>query len=162
MSGDENTEAVARTIAREARDTPGALLPVLHAVQNRLGCIPGESVAPIADELNLSRAEVHGVISFYHDFRQKPPARRVLQICRSEACQALGARALEQALEQHLSTKIGAGTGSGEMSLEAVYCLGNCACGPTVRIDGRIHGRVSTASVVALLAQEDPDDDKNR
>ena len=102
----KNSEAKVRALAHDLRDMPGALLPILHRVQNEFGYLPKESIALVASELNLSRAEVHGVISFYHDFRQDPPADHIVEICRAEACQAVGARALQETLEQTLSTKV--------------------------------------------------------
>lgn len=134
--------AVERSIeANLAR--PGALLPVLHGIQDALGYVPKDGVALIAHRLNLSRAEVHGVITFYHHFRQSQPGRHVVQLCRAEACQAVGSAALEA----HVTAKLGVGmkgtTADGEVTLEPVYCLGNCALGPSVTIDGRLYGRVT-------------------
>jgi formate dehydrogenase subunit gamma len=145
LAGDELTPA--QKIAIDAalaqhRNMAGALLPVLHAIQKTLGCVPAVAVPRIAHELNLSRAEVHGVISFYHYFRQQPPARHTIYMCRAEACQAMGSRALEA----HAKKKLGIGfhetTADGAFTLEPVYCLGNCACSPSVLIDGELHGRV--------------------
>ena len=132
-------------------DVPGALLPVLQAVQEALGHVPPQAVAPIAEALNLSRAEIHGVLSFYHDLRTVPGARRRLQLCRAEACQASGARALEAAARQQLGIAPGEITADAAWSLEAVYCLGNCACGPCVRIDDAIYGRVDAQRLALLL-----------
>ena len=154
MKAMANNELKVREIALTFSDTAGALLPILHAVQDEFGYLPKESIAVIANELNLSRAEVHGVISFYHDFRQEPPARHIVEICRAEACQAVGARALQSALERTLSTKLGQGSADGNMMLKAVYCFGNCACGPNIRVDGKIHGRVSAAHIEELLTHE--------
>ena len=148
----EYSEEKVRAIVRGLRDMAGPLLPVLHRVQEEFGYVPKRSVAAIADELNLSRAEVHGVISFYHDFRQEPPARHIVEICRAEACQAVGARALQKSLEQIWSTKVGDKSADDYLMFKAVYCLGNCACAPNVKIDGRIHGRVSADQVTELLA----------
>jgi formate dehydrogenase subunit gamma len=134
------------------RDMPGALLPLLHAIQKDIGYVPPESVAAIARALGLSRAEVHGVISFYHDFRSAPAGSHVLQICRAEACQAMGSRALETHAKQTLGIDYGETTGDGAISLEPVYCLGNCACSPSVRIDDAIHARVDADRLDALLA----------
>ncbi|MBK6286513.1 MAG: NAD(P)H-dependent oxidoreductase subunit E [Pseudomonadales bacterium] len=136
---------------REFRGVPGALLPVLQAVQEALGHVPPQAVAPIAEALNLSRAEIHGVLSFYHDLRTVPGARRRLQLCRAEACQASGARALEAAARQQLGIAPGEITADAAWSLEAVYCLGNCACGPCVRIDDAIYGRVDAQRLALLL-----------
>jgi len=134
------------------RDMPGGLLPLLHAIQAAIGYVPAESVAEIAGALNLSRAEVHGVISFYHDFRSAPAGRHVLQICRAEACQAVGSRALEAHAKNTLGIDYGDTTADGAISLQPVYCLGNCACSPSVRIDNDVHARVDAERLDALLA----------
>jgi formate dehydrogenase subunit gamma len=137
---------------QEYREVPGGLLPLLHAIQGDIGYIPPESVAAIARGMNLSRAEVHGVISFYHDFRSAPAGRHVLQICRAEACQAMGSRELEAHAKHSLGIDYGGTTADGAISLEPVYCLGNCACSPSVRIDDNIHARVDAARLDALIA----------
>jgi formate dehydrogenase subunit gamma len=124
-------------------DKPGALMTVLHAVQERLGCIPPESVPAIAHALNLSRAEVHGVISFYHDFRSTPPGRKIIRVCRAESCQAMGAAALAAHIQSHLGINFGQTSGDGEFTLEPVYCLGNCACSPAIVVGDDLHGRVN-------------------
>ena len=134
------------------RDMPGGLLPLLHAIQAAIGYVPAESVAEIAGAFNLSRAEVHGVISFYHDFRSEPAGRHVLQICRAEACQAMGSRALEAHAKNTLGIDYGDTTADGAISLQPVYCLGNCACSPSVRIDDDVHARVDAKRLDALLA----------
>jgi formate dehydrogenase subunit gamma len=132
-----------------------ALLEILHAVQGALGCIPREAVPPLAASLNLSRAEIQGVIDFYHDFRREPPGRVVIQVCRAEACQAMGV----QHLEAHIRSRLGIGyhetTGDGCFSLEPVYCLGNCACAPSLRIDDDIHARVSPERFDELIVDAD-------
>ena len=134
------------------RDRPGALLPVLHAVQDRVGYVPEDAVPLIAHELNLSRAEVHGVISFYHHFRTHPPGRYVVRICRAEACQALGARALEAHAKKTLGIDFHQTTKDGAVTLEAVYCLGNCGCGPSVLVDpDELHARVTPERFDALV-----------
>jgi len=124
---------------------PGALLPVLHAIQDALGYLPADSLSRVAAALNLSRAEVHGVVSFYHDFRTSPPGRRVVKICRAEACQSMGAEALVEHAEQRLGVAMHETRADGAVTLEPVYCLGNCACSPAVMVDGELHGRVSPA-----------------
>jgi formate dehydrogenase subunit gamma len=133
------------------RHQPGALLPILHAVQNALGFIPGAAVPLIADALDQTRAEVHGVISFYHHFRSQPPGRHIVQVCRAEACQAVGARALEAHARQTLGIDFHETSTDGTITLEAVYCLGNCACGPSLRIDDDIIGRVSNERFDELI-----------
>jgi formate dehydrogenase subunit gamma len=130
---------------------PGALLPILHALQNRFGFIPEAAVPIIAEALNQTRAEVHGVISFYHHFRTTPPGRHVVQICRAEACQAVGARQLEAHAKTRLGVDYHQTTGDREITLEAVYCLGNCACGPSIRVDDSVRGRVTPEVFDALL-----------
>jgi formate dehydrogenase subunit gamma len=130
---------------------PGALLPILHSVQKQLGYIPVEAVERIAAGLNLSRAEVHGVISFYHYFRQHPPGRHVVQVCRAEACQAVQGEATEAHARKCLGTDFHGTSSDGNFSLEAVYCLGNCAAGPSVMIDDRLYGRVTPARFDELM-----------
>jgi formate dehydrogenase subunit gamma len=130
----------------------GALLPVLHAVQDELGFIPPESQAKIALGLNLSQAEVHGVVTFYHDFRSSPPGRHLMMVCRAEACQAMGSDALVEQLKARTGADVGSTTADGSLTLQPVYCLGNCACSPAVMIDGRLEGRVTAAKLDRLLA----------
>ena len=144
-------EAVAEAIA-QYREVPGGLLPLLHGLQARLGFIPADAVPVIAKALHLSRAEVHGVISFYHDFRSEPAGSHVLQICRAEACQAMGGRTLEAHAKASLGIDFGGTTADGAISLEAVYCLGNCACSPSVRLDDQVYARVDAARLDQLLA----------
>jgi formate dehydrogenase subunit gamma len=122
---------------------PGALMPVLHAVQERLGYIPAEAVPAIARGLNLSRAEVHGVISFYHDFHTHRPGRTVIRVCRAESCQAMGAVALAAHIQARLGLDFGQTSANGEFTLEPVYCLGNCACSPAIVVGDHLYGRVN-------------------
>lgn len=133
------------------RGIPGPLLPILHAVQNALGYVPPAAVPLIAEHLNLSRADVHGVISFYHYFRSEPTGRHVLELCRAEACQARGAVALEAHVRQTLGIDYHQTSADGEITLEAVYCLGNCANGPSLLLDRELHGRVSAQGFDALM-----------
>jgi formate dehydrogenase subunit gamma len=121
---------------------PGALMLVLHAVNKRVGYIPPDAVPAIARGLNLSRAEVHGVISFYHDFRTERPGRKVIRVCRAESCQAMGAVALAEHIESRLGIKFGQTSADGNFTLEPVYCLGNCACSPAIVIGEDLYGRV--------------------
>ena len=127
------------------------LLPILHGIQNAIGFVPATAVPSIAAALNLSRAEVHGVISFYHHFRTAPPGRHVLKLCRAEACQAMGARAIEA----HVRTRLGIGfnetSRDGAVTLEPVYCLGNCACAPSLMLDDQVYGRLSVEAVDRLI-----------
>lgn len=130
---------------------PGAMLPILHGVQEKVGYIPPEAVQLIADELNVSRAEVHGVITYYHFFRQTPPGRHVVQICRAEACQAVGCDALAAHARATLGCDFHETTADGAFTLEAVYCLGQCASGPAVMIGDDLHARVSPARLDRLI-----------
>ncbi|MEC9340557.1 MAG: NAD(P)H-dependent oxidoreductase subunit E [Pseudomonadota bacterium] len=134
-------------------NTPDALLPLLHTVQQRIGFIPAESVPRIAAALNLSRAQVHGVVTFYHDFRTTPGAAHRLRLCRAEACQAVGARDLEAHLRERFGLLPGEPHGASAVSIEAVYCFGNCAAGPSLEIDGVLHGRVTPDRCETLLGQ---------
>ena len=130
---------------------PEMLLQVLHAFMERYGVIAEEAIRQIASELNLSRAEVHGVASFYHDFRTEPPGRHVVKICQSEACQAMGSRALTAHAEQKLGTTLGTTAENEQVSFEPVYCLGLCACAPAVLIDGKLHSRVDTETFDTIV-----------
>lgn len=133
------------------RHRDGPLIEVLHEVQADFGCIPSGAVAIIARALNLTRAEVHGVVSFYHHFRTRAPGRHVLQICRAESCQAAGGRAIEAHAQQRLGIGFGGTTPDGRVTLEAVYCLGLCACSPAAMFDDEVHGRVTPDRLDALI-----------
>lgn len=130
---------------------PGPLLPILHTVQESLGCIPDTAVPLIASALRLSRAEVHGVISFYPDFRTVPAGRHVLRVCRAESCQASGGAAIEAAARDRLGIDWHQTSAKGGFTLEPVYCLGHCACSPAVMLDGEVHARVTPERLVSLL-----------
>lgn len=145
--------AAAAAIAARLKERPGALLLILHEVQERFGYVPREAVPIIAHTLNLSRAEVHGVATFYHDFRHQPPGRNVIRLCRAESCQAMGAVALAEHVRERLGVEFGETTRDGAFTLEAVYCLGNCGCSPAMVLNGELHGRVSAARFDELLAQ---------
>jgi len=132
---------------------PGALLPILHDIQDRLGFIPPEATPLIAKELNLSRAEVHGVVTFYPHFRSSPPGRHFIQICRAEACQAMGAERLLSHAQTSLRVEIHHTALDGGFTLEPVYCLGNCACSPAVMRNDDLFGRVTPERFDELLAQ---------
>lgn len=142
-----------RGIISSLKDKPGALLPVLHGIQDALGFVPPDSVAMVARELNLSRAEVHGVITFYHYFRDTPPGRRTIHVCRAESCQAMDADTLESHVKQRLDIDYHETTPDGAFSLEPVYCLGNCACSPSIMIDGEVYGRVSPDRFDEIIEQ---------
>jgi formate dehydrogenase subunit gamma len=148
----QSVAAVDRIVAGHA-DQPGALLPILHGIQKELGYIPPEAVARIAEGMNLSRAEVPGVISFYHFFRQHRPGRHVVQLCRAEACQAMGCEATEAQARSNLGVDYHGTTADGQFTLEAAYCLGNCAAGPSVMIDDKLYGRVTPERLKELLQQ---------
>jgi len=119
----------------------GPLLPILHAVQAAFGHVPQAAIPQIAKALNLSKAEMHGVISFYHDFREAPAGRHVLKLCRAEACQAVGADRVAGAIKAALGIDWHETTPDGRVTLEPVFCLGLCACGPAAMVDGRLVGR---------------------
>lgn len=131
------------TVIAANRSLPGALLPMLHGIQDELGHVPAAAVPRLAEALNLSQAEVHGVISFYHDFRTAPPGRHILRLCRAEACQAMGCEALEIHLQKQHALSFHETATDGTVTLEPVYCLGNCACAPSVLVDGETRGRVT-------------------
>ena len=149
----EDIAARVEEILRAHDGLEGPLLPVLHAVQGVFGYIPRDALPVIAQHLNLSRAEVHGVISFYHDFREEPAGRHVLKLCRAEACQAMGA----DRVAAHAREALGIGwhqtTPDGTITLEPVFCLGLCACAPAALVDGRVLGRVDEARLDALIAE---------
>jgi formate dehydrogenase subunit gamma len=145
-------ERAAEIIAAHAKGE-GATLLVLHALQETFGCVPEEAVPMVADALNLSRAEVHGVVTFYHDFRREPPGRHVLKLCRAEACQSRGGDALAEHAHARLGTGWGGTTADGSVTVEPVFCLGLCACAPAAMLDGRVVGRLDGARLDALLAE---------
>ena len=151
-----NTDGLAE-IVRSAVDAHrakrGPLLVILHEIQYRLGYVPADAVPLLARELNLSRADVHGVVTFYHDFRSEPAGRHTVELCRAEACQSVGAEALVSELEQELGCKTGSTTAGGAITLQQVFCLGNCALGPSGRIDGRVHGRLTRDTIAELLKE---------
>lgn len=132
---------------------PGALLPILHAIQDKIGFVPSAAVALIAEELNISRADIHGVVTFYHYFRAQKPGRHVFHLCRAEACQAVGAVGLEAHVKRSLGVEYHGTTADGAITLEPVYCLGNCALGPSLMIDDRLQGRVTPQRFDALVAK---------
>lgn len=145
-------EATIQVLINAHKDEPGALLPLLHAIQDALGYIPETSLVPIGKALNLSRAEVYGVITYYHHFRQSPPAKHMLQVCRAEACQARGANRLIDQIEQRLGCKMHERTADGNIALEPIYCLGQCAVGPNILVDEtNLHARVDSTAIDQLI-----------
>jgi formate dehydrogenase subunit gamma len=140
-----------RVIAEARSDEPGPLIEILHDIQHELGYLPPATVPVVADVLNLSRAEVHGVVSFYTDFRTRPPAETAIAICRGEACQAVGAEALVDHAKSKLGVDVGAQTDDGAVELQQIFCFGNCALGPTASVAGRLHGRLVAERLDALI-----------
>lgn len=141
------------SIVTELKVLEGPLLPILHAIQAEFGYVPQETLPLIARELNLSRAEVHGVMTFYHDYRAHPAGRHVVKVCRAEACQSMGGDALADNLKRALGIDWHGTTLDGAITLEAVYCLGLCACAPAAMIDGEVHGRLDSETLQALVAE---------
>jgi formate dehydrogenase subunit gamma len=129
----------------------GAALPILHALQEAFGYVPREAVPMVAAALNLSRAELHGIVTFYHDFRETPPGTHVLRLCRAEACQSMGADALAEEARRHFGIDWGETTPDGRVTLEPVFCLGLCACAPAAMLDGKVVGALDAARLGALL-----------
>ena len=152
---DAHARAEIDRVLAHYQDQPGPLLQVLHGVQASLGHVPPAAVPVIAAALNLSRAEVHGVITFYHHFRQRSPGRHVVQLCQAEACRSMHCESLTAHVKQRLGLDFHDTSGDRRFTLEPVYCLGNCACAPAVMIDGNLHGRVTPAAFDALLAELD-------
>jgi formate dehydrogenase subunit gamma len=151
MQAWDNERAV--TLVEQRKNMPGALLPILHALQEEFGYVDASVVPAIADALNLSKAEVHGTISFYHDFRHHPPGKHILKMCRAESCQSMGCDAVIGHVEKKLGAKLGETTADGSFTLDAVYCLGNCSLSPAVMLDGKPYGRVS-AQVADFLIDD--------
>jgi len=147
--------AVVKSALQKYADIPGGLLPLLHEIQTGLGHVPKQSVATIASGMGLSRAEVHGVISFYHDFHNQPRGQTTIHLCRAEACQAMGSRKLEAHVKARLGIDYGGTTADGRFSLEPVYCLGNCACSPSIRIGDDVYARVDAKRFDQLLPDKD-------
>jgi len=150
---DTTAEDSARAIAGEHGNRPDELIEILHDVQSALGFVPEAVVPVLAEALNLSRAEVHGVVTFYHDFRAKPAGQHVLKLCRAEACQSMGGEALVERAEHRLGVSCGETSADGRVTLEPVYCLGLCATAPSAMIDGRIVGRMTSERLDALLKE---------
>lgn len=144
---------VERAIAAHAA-TPGGLLPLFHAIQDAIGWVPRAAMPRIAAALNWSRADVYGVLTFYHDFRTAPPGRRVVKLCRAEACQAAGANALIREVEARCGVALGGTRADGAVTLEPVYCLGNCALSPSALVDGELRGLVTADGLLLELSAD--------
>ena len=148
-------EAQATDIIRRHSAREGALLPILHDVHAAFGCVPGAAVPFIAEALNLTRAEVHGVVSFYHDFRDKPAGRHVLKLCRAEACQSMNGEAFAQKVLDRFDLDWGETTPDGRVTVEPIYCLGLCACAPAALLDGEPMARLTPQSIDEIARQVD-------
>jgi formate dehydrogenase subunit gamma len=150
-----STDILERTSAvlQELKDLEGPLLPILHGIQHEFGYVPREALPLIASELNLSRAEVHGVVSFYHDFRSHPAGRHVLKLCQAESCQSMGSDAVAARLKQLLGIDFHETTKDGAVTLEPVYCLGMCACSPAAMLDGEVIGRLDADKIDEIVAE---------
>jgi len=146
--------AAVERIATSLKHKPGALMVILRRVQDTLGWVPAEAIPIIAKILNRSRAEVHGVVTFYHDFRHHPPGKNLVKVCRAESCQAMGAVALAEHIKSRLGCDFGETTADGVFTLDAIYCFGNCACSPAVEINGKLLGRVTPEHFDQSLAKD--------
>jgi formate dehydrogenase subunit gamma len=140
-------------VCAQLKPMAGALMPILHGIQAALGYVPEGAVPLVASELNISRADVHGVLTFYHYFRTEPPGRHVVHLCRAEACQSVGAVALEAHAKKSLGIDFHQTTSDGAISLEPVYCLGNCSLGPSIMVDKQLQGRVSPKRFDELMSE---------
>lgn len=150
----QSQQSTVLNILAAHQSMPGNLLPILHGIQDTLGYIPPEAVADIAKALNLSKAEVHGVITFYHYFRDTAPGKHMVRICRAESCQSMNGKSLEEHAKKQLGIEFHETTADGQFSLEPVYCLGNCACSPSITIDDQVYGRVSPQRFDQLIATQ--------
>ena len=146
------SETVLRIIG-EQKSRPGPLIEILHAIQAALGYVPEGAVSVVAEGLNLSRAEVHGVVTFYHYFRRTPPGKHVVSLCRAEACKSMGADDLAEHAKASLGVDFHETTNDGQFSLEPIYCLGNCACSPAAMVDDRLYGRLTPERFDAVIAE---------
>lgn len=145
--------AIATEIINHFGAAPEMLVQILVAFIERYSYISKEAIRQIANELNLSRADVHGVVSYYHDFRTEPPGKHVVKICQAESCQAMGSRELTLHAEKTIGTNLSQTTEDGEITLEPVYCLGNCACSPAIMIDEQVYGRIDAKKFDSLIEQ---------
>ncbi|TGQ44487.1 MULTISPECIES: formate dehydrogenase subunit gamma [unclassified Mesorhizobium] len=150
-----STEIASRTaaIVQELKGLEGPLLPILHSIQEEFGHVPQDALPVIAEALNISRAEVHGVVTFYHDYRRHPAGRHVLKLCQAEACQSMGSDAIAAKLKQLLGIGFHETTRDGSVTLEPVYCLGLCACSPSAMLDGEVIGRLDDEKLNEIVAE---------
>ena len=150
-----STEITSRTAAiiQELKGLEGPLLPILHGIQEEFGHVPKDALPVIAEALNISRAEVHGVVSFYHDYRSHPAGRHVLKLCQAESCQSMGSDAIAAKLKQLLGIGFHETTRDGSVTLEPVYCLGLCACSPAAMLDGEVIGRLNDEKLDEIVAE---------
>ncbi|MFC3726873.1 formate dehydrogenase subunit gamma [Neoaquamicrobium sediminum] len=147
------TEAQVAAIIEELKGLEGPLLPILHGVQEEFGYVPTEALPVIAEALNLSKAEVHGVVTFYHDYRIQPAGRHVLKLCQAEACQSMGSDAIAAQVKAALAVDFHQTAADGSVTLEPVYCLGLCACAPAAMLDGEVIGRLDADTVAEITAE---------
>ena len=154
MSQAQSTQIETRTRAVIAENIglEGPLLPILHAIQHEFGYVPAESLPVIADALNISNAETHGVVSFYHDYRREPAGRHVIKLCQAEACQSMGSDAVARRFQDLLGIGMHETTADGRVTLEPVYCLGLCACSPSAMVDGEVIGRLDEETIGEIVA----------
>ena len=150
MTSEDYDKQAASKIIEEFDSRPEMLVQILHAFLDRFGWISDEAIRQLASELNLSRADVHGVVSYYHDFRTSPPGKHVVKICEAEACQSMGSRELSKHAQESLG--LGMHESNDDVTLEPVYCLGNCACSPAIMVDGKTFGRVNADRFDEIVA----------
>ncbi len=150
-SNEHETKDIIEQVLSSLKDKPGPLLPILHMIQNKLGYVPDKAISLIAPALNLSRAEVHGVVSFYHHFSSTPRGKHIIEVCRAESCQAVGGRDIEKYAKEKLKLNWYETSRDKQITLEPVYCLGNCACSPSIRVGKQILGRVDTKRLDQLI-----------
>lgn len=149
----DEIEAITSDIVEELQSLEGPMLPILNEIQDKFGYIPNSSLPIIADKLNLSKAEVHGVVSFYHDYRSEPAGKHIVKVCRAEACQSMGVNELSEKLLSVLGLKWGETSKDGKVTVEATYCLGLCACAPAAMINGKLVARLDNTKIEALVAE---------
>ncbi len=151
----QGTEQIARatSIIEELKTLEGPLLPILHGIQHEFGYVPQETLPVIAEALNLSRAEVHGVATFYHDYRKEPAGRHVLKLCQAEACQSMGSDTVAAMMKSALGIGFHETSPDGAVTLEPVYCLGLCACAPAAQLDGEVIGRLDADAIDGIVAE---------